>query len=306
LNNILKYCFLILTMLVFIDSGISQDNKREAPESEKASAPKSASKRKGSSLRMSNLKTSETLISTNPNKALKIVEDVLLDAIENEDVLKQAEAYYQLGEINFQLEEYSLAKGNFKKSIDLYINLNNENGKYNALKKIGRATELCNELEESLKYYEEFLKAAELRKVKSDILQTKGYIAGVYKKMSKFEESEQAYEEVLTEEARLDEKSVQIARKELGDLHEKKGDYDKAIFNYTESKEIARDLGDKEEVNSSFSKISDVYKKTNKLADVLETKEEALDYNLEINNEPEVAKNYIDIAEVYLEMGDYN
>lgn len=252
------------------------------------------------------LKQAKLIMVKNPLEAIELVEEGLALAIEDYYPPGEAEAYFLLGKINFDLEEYRLALINYQKSKDIYSRISDKNGSYSVLKELGKVSEMLSLYEQALKYYQSFLQLAKEKGDQREVLFTQRAIGDIYAKKGALDEAEKVYEEVAVEAEgmRPNKAVIASAKNSLGGIKQKQDKNEEALRYYQEAQKIAEEAGAEPEVNEAFDNIYSIYEDEDNTSKKLEIKEEALKYNARAQNIPEQIDANYEIAEIYLETDD--
>lgn len=269
------------------------------------------------------LDSANFLFDSEPEKALKLVEEALLIAIQNNYQIEEGRAYQILGDFNFSLAEYELSLKNYEKAISILIDKPENTAKlgfssrsseksagenssmddlYLIFKKAGKASEMSGNYKKCLEYYFNFLQIAEQKFVQEDIINVKMAISDVYLAQGKFDESRKYYNEVLeVEKARGNKKGEVEANIRLGKLSQKEDDKDDALGYYEKSRDVALEIQDDEAVNESFDNISQILNEKKEIKQQLEVNQEAIQYNIARGNTRALARNTLDAGNIYVE-----
>lgn len=296
---------MILALLVMIPiSGNGQSKSSKTKDSEQQKVRGFSSFKKGGSDPEVLLDRAESLIDKRPENALVFVEEAMILAIDGRNEVTQARAYYLLGRVNFELNGYELATDNFRKSMDLYKQLDMLDMAYQAQREIGKSLDHADDLEAAKTAYEAFLKEARARNNEADISQTEFLIAGLYTKQGQVQQSKQKYSDLLVKEKQADNKRgvLQISNK-LGRLNLEEDSTQEALYYYNQSRDIALELEDEKEVNQSFRNITEVHQKERNLDEVINTQQTALLYNTSGGNIKDLAANNFEIGNALIEKG---
>lgn len=123
------------------------------------------------------IKQAQSIYKKQPLKAIDILTNALVLAIKADDLGSQIKAYKLLGEINFNIEQYSLSSVNFKKALDLIgrgRGLNSFDSKgFSGIQKdlyklYGHSLEKESRFKEALEFYQLFLDSQPLSPKKED------------------------------------------------------------------------------------------------------------------------------------------
>ena len=158
----MKIKFSILLLTLFINSGFSLEFDLKTNETFEIN--------KGGESASELIKLAQSIYKKEPLKAIDHLTKALKIAISKGDLDSQIKAYKLLGEINFDLEQYSLSSANNLKALNLIENgsslkrkrISSKIKDYSAEKSsiyllLGNSLELEGKLDEALKYYQLFV-----------------------------------------------------------------------------------------------------------------------------------------------------
>ena len=296
------YCFVLLVLIVS-SGGLYAQEKENFPQ-KKLSKSSSSYDKPYSKINEAKKKLEEAklLFKKEPKEALDLVHDALLIAIKENYLNEEADAYNLLGQINFELNEYSLSYKNYLKAIDIYNQLkliSTQNQYYNELLQTiyyatGKSAEFNSDYENSLHYYNKYLKSS---KSIADEVKAQTALGDVYLKKKDFNQAEQFYTDALHLEKKRDHKEgIVVLNLKLGELEKLRKNDTKAIEYYQTSQNTAVQINDDKAVNEAYGNMSDIYQTQNNAQKGIEINQEALTYNQKRNNKTETSKNNIDIA----------
>jgi tetratricopeptide (TPR) repeat protein len=257
------------------------------------------------------LNEAKKIFKKEPEKALDLVHDGLLIAIKENYLKEEADAYELLGQFNFKLNEYSLSYKNYIKAIAIYNNLLSSTEKamlkenyyyndilHNIYYPTGKSAEFISDYENSIIYYNKYLKNAYSS---NEIVKAKIALGNVYLKKKDLKNAEKYYKQALQIEVKEENKSGIVALNlKLGELEKEKKNNDLAIKYYRSSQNTALLINDDQAVNKAYDDISDIYESQNSIQEGIEINKEALDYNKLRNNKSEESKNSINLANFLL------
>jgi len=248
------------------------------------------------------LSEAKELFNKDPEGALDLVHDAILIAIQKSYLSQEAEAYQILGQFNFELNEYNLSYKNYKKAIVIYEqlklvstqNFNATNQLANIYYPIGKSAELINDYDNSILYYNKYLKNVTTI---NDIVKTHIGLGDVYLKQGELKGAQVHYNKALKlEEKRKNKKGIALLNLKLGELESSKNNSKEAIEYYRHSQNTANEINDDQLVNQAYSNISTIYEDENNIEQGIQINQEALNFNQTRNNKFEESKNNIDLA----------
>ncbi len=291
---LVTYCFLLSFLFVPAINSLGQNY---------SSIKKYRSRSESDEIR-EKLTQARGLYKDNPDLALSLVEEAIFYSINLSDNKLTAESYTLFADINFHVGEANIAHTNYKKAYNILSGSNENLAFYQLLPKIGLSAENNNELDEALKYYQEFLELAQLQSNDNDQLDATNAIARVYQKKGEIQKSEEHFNQVLIQgnsTSNTNKRAVLYSNKSLGKIKETQNQDDEALQYYLNSNTIAYELNDAKEVNESYDNMTQVYRNNSDWDNGLATQQKALEYNQQNYDDQSTAKNRLEIANIYID-----
>ena len=269
------------------------------------------------------LKEAENVQDDDPTKSTEYLQQALQEAIKNKNHLAEGEAYYLLGNINSNAQQYDLAVGYYKKSKQAFNKVGNNEGLYKVTQALANAYKNNKEYNIALQEYASFLSLARRYSNVDDQITSLQARASIYQALGN---SELALAELdQAENLALDGKKVNPklsnVKLQRGEVLESQAKDEEAYQQYQESGEVAKSLNDKQGViNSNFVQSKYLNKRgrrkegLNKQKENLsllqeERNEESIEAEEEVLNEynkpsfkVEETKTNIEIAKNYIEL----
>jgi len=248
------------------------------------------------------LKRAESLSEKAPGKALDLVAEALAASINQNDALGEAQSYQTLGNINYQQALYAKAAESYRKSLDGFRALNENQAAYEVKKKLATALEASGDQAQALTLWTEVQQEAEAASRAEDLVQAKTSIARIYGKQGKGELALKNYQEVLKiEEKRGNNKGVMDASNRIGDVYLQQEKPKQALDNFARSQNLASEMDDEQNLARSNDYIGKVLRLEKRYDQELALRQQSIAINLKTNNRTALNDEYLEVARLYLE-----
>ena len=246
----------------------------------------------------------EALFNTDLSKALTIIEDNLLIAIDNSYKLEEALAYRILGDFNFELTNYSLGLSNFKKALTIYKNEKQSAKVLSLYNKTGKAYTALKNYSGALKMYEKALEKSKFFKRPIRQVEVNYQIAEVYYAQKNYSKSKVKFTEVYGETsskfgAGLNIKSLMG----LGKIAWLNTEISQAEKLFKEAKQLANQLNKDKLANQAFDLLTQLYQTQNDLTSEIQVQQQAFDFNSNRGNSNSMFNNSINLSNEFVKQG---
>jgi tetratricopeptide (TPR) repeat protein len=297
--------FSLLWLLLAEPMLLAQDGKKEKvvkPEVAKKAGPSKLLPSKRGHVVSSLLKRAESLRTQEPGKALDLVAEALAASINQNDALGEARSYQTLGNINYQQALYPKAAESYRKSLDGFKALKENQAAYEVKKKLAMALEASGEQAQALTLWTEVQQEATVASRAEDLVQAKTSIARIYGKQGKEELALKNYQEVLKiEEERGNNKGVMDASNSIGDVYLQQAKPKQALDNFSRSQNLASEMDDEQNLARSNDYIGKVLRLEKRYDQELALRQQSIALNLKTNNQTALNDEYLEVARLHLE-----
>jgi len=214
--------------------------------------------------------------------------------------------YKNLGDANYDLQNYELAITNLKTSIPYFIQLNNRKMQSFCLHLIGMLYRKISDFNQALDYEFKSLKIAEEMSNDIRISRTCNGIGLIYHTIEKYDEAIKYYQRFYDISEKLGDKSdMADALNNLGIVYKEKKNPDKGLDCYLKSMKIYEELNDTAGLARSYHNIGSIYLYQGNTKKAFDFLVKSLDIDLKLNNKDGIAYSYTGIADIYMATKDY-
>ena len=231
----------------------------------------------------------------NANKALELAREYKNDEYE-------AEALHTIGESNFEIRKYEIAKDYLNQSLEIARELKNKIILVDVLTTYGALYDETGYTEDAIKFLQEALQLAKDIDYKNGILKAINYIGFAYYYSNQFSQAIQYFEEsyILAEESN-DSSSMEINARVLGACYYRQGNYTKAVERYIESLKLSDKLGNTYVVAGNMNNIANVYKQQKYFDEAFEYYTQSKNIYRNINDSTKLAVSYNNLGNLLRE-----
>ncbi len=238
--------------------------------------------------------------------ALKVLQEALDLAIENDFKTKQANLYNLLGVILNRIPDYDLAIDQINKGIELNKLLKDTIGLGSCLTSLGVSYSRKGSYDKSLEAY--FLAVKYLESQDNISAASNAYtnIGKNYKQLKEYDRALEYYERAIKIKLKdNNEEGAGRVYNNMGTTCVELGEYDRALEYYFKSLELHKKTKYKNSEGIALINIGEVYMKTQSFAKALDYSYRALDIFTTIDNKSTMSAALQIIAETYMEMKKY-
>ncbi|MFZ2472817.1 MAG: tetratricopeptide repeat protein [Methanothrix sp.] len=164
-----------------------------------------------------------------------------------------------LGNIRYQLGEYSEAHRLYLESLKISQDLGDRSGVSGSLHQLGMLAQHTGDLDEARRLYQDSLKISQELGDKNGVSRSLGQLGILAQETGELDEARRLYQDSLKIFQDLGDKNgVSSSFHQLGMLAQETGDLDKARRFYQESLKISQELGDKNGVSRSLHQLGNL------------------------------------------------
>jgi len=248
-----------------------------------------------------------TYISQSKNKEAKELALHLLTVSEVKDSPNNvAFILNKLGNVYFNLSEFSKAIEYFHQALVINEEIGNKNGIAANLGNIGNVYQNLSEYSKAIEYHQQALVIYEEIGNKQGIASNLGNIGIVYHNLSEYSKAIEYYQKSLVINEEIGNKSG-IANNlgNIGNVYKNLSEYSKAIEYYQQSLVINEEIGNKEGIARNLGNIGNVYFDLSENSKAIEYHQQSLVINEEIGNKNGIATNLGNIGGTYIDFYDF-
>lgn len=245
-----------------------------------------------------NLLLAESIYETDLSKALALIEDNLMLAIEGKLVKEEALAYRVLGDISQSLTNYDLALSKYKKALKIYEKEKEASEVLGVYQKLGKTYTSLQDYDEALAYYDKALIKSESFKRPRKI-EINYEIAEIYLAVKDYTKAKTIFADIYSRKGvRYIESTIGLGKiaSEVNDLNE-------AERLFKEAESVANVSNHDNLANEAFDLLTEVYQKKNDLNSEIQTQEQAYSYNSIRGNSNSLVKNTTNLSIEYAKQG---
>lgn len=245
------------------------------------------------------------------DKALEYNKKSLEINLELGDEKGVAMSYYNIGSLYGDVGNYSEALINLNKGLALSSKIGYKRGKASCYNAIGTIYDNQGDYQRALENYFSGLKINEELGVRTDIGQSYNNIGIISEKMGHLDEALSYYKKTLKIKQEIqDYNGVAISLNNIGNIYVEKAKEDssyiqKAIDNYTQSLNIAKEIKNGKIEADSYLNIATVFKKNGKYYQAIQNYEKSKEIKTYFSDKRGIASVNVGIGECYYELGDY-
>ena len=220
---------------------------------------------------------------------------------------KYVEALLAVGRIETKRGNPQAALDYLNRALSSAVELNNQQGKANALQSLGVAYRLLNKPDDALRNDQESLAIKTQIGDKRGMAASLDEIAQVHNMLGKPDQAARDYQEVLKLEKEVgDQAGIGIALMNLGDIYSGVGRFDDALNAAKEALQIQIALGDENSQALSLNNIGMIYFNKAQYDDALTYLQRSLDLRQKLKVSSDIAQTMNNVGEAYRMLGQYD
>ncbi len=251
-----------------------------------------------------NLLLAESIYGTDLTKALTLIEDNLVLAIEEKFEKEEALAYRILGDISESLTNYELALSKYKKALKIYSRLKLKTEELKLYLLIAVTHKSLQDYDKSFTYYQKASKIAKSLKLTSKQLEIDYQIATVYYDKKNYVKAKAKYTELCAKTSLVNKVQLKIkVTIGLGKIASETYDVNEAERLFKEAESLANISNNDALANYAFDLLIELYKKKKDVTSEIQTQEQAYSYNSSRGNSNSLFKNTTNLSIEYVKQG---
>jgi tetratricopeptide (TPR) repeat protein len=220
---------------------------------------------------------------------------------------KYVEALLAVGRVETKRGNPQAALDYLNRALSSAVELNNQQGKANALQSLGVAYRLLNKPDDALRNDQESLAIKTQIGDKRGMAASLDEIAQVHNMLGKPDQAAKDYQEVLKLEKEVgDQAGIGIALMNLGDIYSGVGRFDDALNAAKEALQIQIALGDENSQALSLNNIGMIYFNKAQYDDALTYLQRSLDLRQKLKVSSDIAQTMNNVGEAYRMLGQYD
>lgn len=256
------------------------------------------------------LRDAELTKSANPAQALNYVQEALGMSLAQADALNEARCYLLIGEINEQINEWTLALENYTKAYQrLAVRYASTPDYARTLRGLGNTYLKMANYDKALDYYRQTLA---LRLTDTEKAERQLDISEVYYQMGDYTGALTAVEEIKVNPKIAGDVLLGKVQNQKAKIYARTNEVDKANTLYQSSQQNIRSAGnaapakEEEALKSTKEEISEVLRDQKRYDEDITLRNQSIDYNRELNNLTEVSKDKIELSKSLVAKGETN
>ncbi|MCW5909731.1 MAG: tetratricopeptide repeat protein [Cyclobacteriaceae bacterium] len=256
------------------------------------------------------LRDAESAKRNNPAQALNFVQEALGMSLAQGDALNEARCYLLIGEINEQINEWSLALENYNKAYQrLAVRYASSPEYARTLRGLGNTYLKMANYDQALSYFRQTL---ELRLSNSEKAERQLDISEVYYQKGDYPQALAAVEEIKVNQKVADDVLLGKIQNQKAKIYARTNELDKANTLYQSSQLNMRAAGnaapakEEEALKSTKEEISEALRGQKRYDEDITLRNQSIDYNLESKNLGEASKDKIQLSKSLAAKGETN
>jgi serine phosphatase RsbU (regulator of sigma subunit)/Tfp pilus assembly protein PilF len=244
---------------------------------------------------------------TNPDKRKELVLEAIqmAESTANKDGL--AKGYHNLGECYLHFSEYDEALAYYKKAINLYVELGQQDEADGLNNDLGLTYQRKGVYEKSAEHFLIALKVAER---KNDL----ELVASIYNNMGinyyyrgQTDKTAEYFKKVLEIRTKQgDQDMIAASMNNLGILYKDAKEYDKALEYYLKATEIWSKSGNDNFLGNAYLNIGVVYRDLGEWKRAILFYNQSLDIKVKLDDKKGILEGELNLGDVYTEMGEFD
>ncbi|WP_299458761.1 tetratricopeptide repeat protein [uncultured Microscilla sp.] len=216
-----------------------------------------------------------------------------------------ADAYYNLGWINYIKNHYEKALELFKKVLALSKSSHYLEGIANAFNGIGVVHKNQGNYNQAMVYYDKSLKVKKKLNKPEILSHSYNNIGNVYQLLGEYDKALENHHKALSIRKQLNSYLfMAMSHNNIGIVHENQGNYFSALKHHQKSLDIELKLGNKSGIARSYGALGNVHKSLGNYHKALGLYEKALKINSQLSNLYGVAMGYTEMGACYQHLND--
>jgi tetratricopeptide (TPR) repeat protein len=256
------------------------------------------------------LRDAESVKKDNPTQALNFVQEALGMSLSQGDVVNEARCYLLIGEINEQINEWTLALENYTKAYQLLAVRYASSTEYNrTLRGLGNTYLKLANYDQALNYYNQTL-ALRLSATEKAELQLD--ISEVYFQKGDYAQALVKVEEIKINQKVADDVLLGKIQNQKAKIYARTRNVDQANTLYKSSQQNMRAAGnaapakEEEALKNTKEEISEVLREQKRYDEDISLRNQSIDFNLESKNLGEASKDKIELSKSLAAKGETN
>lgn len=244
-------------------------------------------------------------IDGNYETALVIANEILLFPGVNKNLKEKAKTYKSIGNIYYGLEKNDDAIYYYKKSIQLYDSINNDNEKAYVLDNLGLVYEAIDNYKEALKVFLESIKIHDKLADKKGLAISYNNIGIIFYNQGYFDKSLEYHNKSLKIKKSLNDlRGISESYNNIGVIYCDQKKINLAIKTHKISLDVSNKINFKNGIALSYNNLGLCYRLKNSLDSALYFNLKSLKINEELNNKRRIALAAFNVGSDYLELND--
>lgn len=245
----------------------------------------------------------DSLYLSEPERARGLIYQALHTSKNSGLIKEQAESYYRLGKLYFNIGQYDSAKTCIETALPIFKSINDSKGICLSLKDLGSVAVETGQHQNALDYYTRGLDLARDKgfdQLESSFINNLGLI---YLHLDHFDKAQEHFERCAT----LRKKGYEyaIAINNIGVVKQKQGKYTEAIDYYQKSMEACREAGDAYCGLTPMNGLAGIYLYLGEPALALETTEAIIEVQEKLKLHKDLIVSYNRMGLIFDEMKEY-
>lgn len=256
------------------------------------------------------LRDAESVKKDNPTQALSFVQEALGMSLSQDDVVNEARCYLVIGEINEQINEWTLALENYTKAYQrLAVRYASSPEYARTLRGLGNTYLKLANYDQALTYYNQTLA---LRLNATEKAERQLDISEVYFQKGDYAQALAQVEEIKINQKVGDDVLLGKIQNQKAKIYARTNKVDQANSLYQSSQQNMRAAGnaapakEEEALKSTKEEISEVLREQKRYDEDISLRNQSIDFNLESNNLGEASKDKIELSKSLAAKGETN
>jgi len=244
-------------------------------------------------------------IADNPEANIRKWKNILNQTETDNDLLRQAEAYKNLGLANSYIAQYDKSFEYYNKALIIYEKKNNLFGVAEINNNIGIIYKYIKNFEKSIEHYNKALGIFYDIKNDSGVAQSLTYIGNIFYHKNNYAEAVKYFEKSLEYITIVDNPKIfTFPLNNLGTIYLKRENPQKALDYFIKAYELSVRIKSKWDAANSLNNLGDVYTAMNQFEKAASCLNESLKISAELNAKDLQADSYKFLKNLYLKKGD--
>lgn len=256
------------------------------------------------------LRDAESVKKDNPTQALSFVQEALGMSLSQGDAVNEARCYLLIGEINEQINEWTLALENYTKAYQLLAVRYASSTEYGrTLRGLGNTYLKLANYDQALNYYNQTLA---LRLSATEKAERQLDISEVYFQKGDYAQALAQVEEIKVTQKVGDDVLLGKIQNQKAKIYARTNNIDQANSLYKSSQQNMRAAGnaapakEEEALKNTKEEISEVLREQKRYDEDISLRNQSIDFNLESKNLGEASKDKIELSKSLVAKGETN